>query len=1041
MRKKIKFLLCVFMMLVTASINAQVTTSAISGKVVDEKNDPAIGATVVAVHQPSGSSYNAVTNSDGRYTIQGMRTGGPYKVEISYIGYQKTTYSGAYLELGNTFTLDTQLKPSSLVLNEVVITGVASSKLMTGAGQNFSTSKIQNTPTVDRNIYDVVKNMPMAQINKIGGISFAGSNNRYNSFQIDGTVSNDVFGLTSSGTNGGQTGANPISMDAIQEIQVVISPFDVRQSGFTGGGINAITKQGTNEFHGSIYSYYNNQNLYGRYNAANSYANEKLNKQHTTTLGGSIGGPIIKDKLFFFGNVESINETYPSQYYPGSVTGGLTSAMAKSVADAYSKYTGISESYGSRDVAQKSLSVLARIDWNINNNNKFAFRYQHNNSLSDIYSPSSNTYYFENSGYTMKNNTNSFVAELNSHINNVLYNELRASMTTVRDHREVAYEAPCVSIKSAADDNYVAINIGTENSSGANILNQNIYSFEDNLSWYKGAHTLTFGTHNEIFHMENLFVQSNNGKWVYNSIADFLAGNSSQFVYKYADPADFIPKFNAGQFGFYAQDKWNFNNDLSFTLGLRLDIPKVFNNPTTNETFNSYAAGKNLDAVVGRMPSTKFMLSPRFGFRWYLDEAHNTLLRGGLGLFTGRVPFVWLSNVFTNDGVEQKGTTINSSSSAYAPSLATYAKNPAGAAATGSSAKPDICTVSKNFKYPQVFRVDFAIEQKLPYDIKMTLEGLYSKTLNNIYFKNLALTTNTTNAKTYAVSGVENSAVPNYTVASSNYYSIIDLENTSKGYTYSLSAQLEKTFDCGLNTSVSYTYGHSKSIFDGTSSVAYSNWIYNYASDSNNPSLSYSTFDIPNRLVASIGYSTPKYLKGLFNTDISLIYTGSNGMRYSLTMNETADYNGDGQKGNSLLYIPTEAELANMTFTAEESRTNFGNWIESNTYAKNHRGQYSERNCCQAPWENHFDLHLGENIYLLKSNGTKLQLTCDIINFGNLLNKNWGDNYASTYNVMPLQVNKVTNGVASFVYNSNNTVKLSNISSRWHAQLGVKLIF
>lgn len=1055
MRKRIKFLLCVFMLLVAASINAQVTTSAISGKVVDEKNDAAIGATVVAVHQPSGTSYNAVTNSDGRYTIQGMRTGGPYKVEISYIGYHKTVYNQISLELGNTFTLNTQLKSSSQMLNEVVVTGTASSKLMTGAGQNFSTSKIQNTPTVDRSVYDIVKNMPMAQINKIGGISFAGSNNRYNSFQIDGTVSNDVFGLSSSGTNGGQTGANPISLDAIEQIQVVVSPFDVRQSGFTGGGINAVTKQGTNEFHGSAYSYYTNQNLYGRYSAVNNYANQKLTTQHTTTIGASLGGPIIKDKLFFFANVENMNETYPSRYYPDYVTGGLTSAIAKSVADRYKSLTGISESYGSRDVNQKSLGILARIDWNINNNNKFAFRYQHNNSLSDQYSPSSTSYYFNNSGYTMKNNTNSFVAELNSHLSNSLYNELRGSFALVRDNREVPYQGPCIWIKSAADDNYVAMNIGTEYSSGANKLNQNIYTFEDNLSWYLGSHTLTFGTHNEIFHMENLFVQANNGEWVYNSVNDFLNDHASQFVYKYADPANFIPKFNAGQFGFYAQDKWNVNNDLSFTLGLRLDIPKVFNNPTTNTTFNDYAKSNSLNAVVGRMPSTKLMFSPRFGFRYYLDDAHNTLLRGGVGLFTGRVPFVWLSNSFTNDGVEQKGTTIYSSTNktsgvtTWAPSLAAYASDPNGAmaSATGTTAKPDICTVSKNFKYPQVFRTDLAIEQKLPFDIKMTLEGLFSKTLNDAYFKNLALTSN---GETYAIAGNEKSAMPNYSIASSNYNSIIDLENTNKGYTYSFSALLEKKFDFGLNASASYTYGHSKSVYDGTSSVAYSNWKYNYAFDSNHPDLSYSSFDIPNRIVASIGYTTPKYLNGLLNTDVSLIYTGSNGMRYSLTMNETADYNGDGQKGNSLLYIPTETELQNMNFvdvtgtsamTAAQSRTNFENWIEGNKYAKDHRGQYSTRNCSQAPWENRVDLHLAENVYLLKSNGMKLQLTCDIINFGNLLDKNWGKSYSSTYNVTPLQVTKINNGVAAFAYNSNNSVSLNDIYSRWHAQVGVKLIF
>ena len=1058
---KVSLYTCILFLCSIFAINAQVTTSSMSGKITSatDNNEPVIGATVVAIHEPSGTHYGAVTNVDGRYTIQGMRTGGPYSVEISYVGYQKSSYKNIRLELGNNYQLNVSLKESAEVINEIVVTGVASKKALTGAGHNFATEKIEDSPTVDRHIYDIVKNMPMAQTNKIGGISFAGSNNRYNSFQIDGTVSNDVFGLTSSGTNGGQSNANPISMDAIQEIQVVVSPFDVRQGGFTGGGINAITKQGTNKFHGSAYTYYTNQKMYGKYNAANNYEESKLDTQHTTTYGFSLGGPIIKNKLFFFGNVEKISETYPSRYYPGSsnYANSLTPAIADQILARYQQATGIKDIYGARDIDQSSLGILARVDWNIDSNNKLAIRYQHNNSSSDNYNSGSSTYYFNNSAYTMKNNTNSFVAELNSHISNVLYNEFRGSMTFVRDHREIPYEAPSIQIKSSSETGNIGVYLGTEYSSGANRLNQNIYSLEDNFSLYQGNHTITFGTHNEIFHMENLFIQGNNGRWIYNNLSAFLNDQAAQFDYKYADPEGFVPKFNAGQFGFYAQDKWEINNNLSLTYGLRIDLPKVFDNPTTNETFNASVISKTYDAVVGRMPGMKVLFSPRLGFRWYLDEAHNTLFRGGMGLFTGRVPFVWLSNCFTNDGIEQKGTTVYSSFdkktnvTTWAPSLSQYASDPKSA--TGSSPKPAICTVSKDFKYPQVLRFDLAWEQKLPYDIKMTLEGLYSKTVNNVYFKNLALTSN---GKVYAVSGNESSAAPYYTLDKSSYSSVIDLGNTSKGYTYSLSALLEKTFDFGLNATASYTFGHSKSVFDGTSSVAYSNWGYNYALDSNNPALSYSTFDIPNRLVVTVGYTTPKYVNGLFNTNVALVYTGSNGMRYSITMNEKADYNGDGWTGNSLMYIPTQSELASMNFidikdskgnvtmSADQSRTNIENWIEGNKYAKNHRGQYSDRNCCQAPWENRVDLHLAENIFVPKSlNGSKLQVTFDVINFGNLLNKHWGKNYSSYYNVSPLQVSSVDSSskVATFVYNANNIVKLSDISSRWHAQIGLKYTF
>jgi hypothetical protein len=1037
-----RLVLMVLVCFMALSAVAQVTTAGINGQVVDNK-EAIIGATVQAIHQPSGTTYGAITNEKGRYSIQGMRVGGPYKIIISYVGYNKAVYNDVYLELGDAFTVNAQLKESAQTLNEVVVTASGSNRLRTGAGQNFSTEKIQSLPTVDRSVYDIVKNMPMVQTVKSGGISFAGTNNRYNSFQIDGTVSNDVFGLSSTGTNGGQTSANPISLDAIQEIQVVVAPYDVRQSGFTGGGINAITKQGTNEFHGSAYSYYFNQNLYGRYSAPNDYADQKLIKQHATTLGVSLGGPIIKNKLFFFASIENYDQSYPSTYYPGYATKGLSETNAKAILDRYTTITGITDSYSSRNVDQKSLGILARIDWNIDKNNKFAFRFQHSNSSKDVYSNSSSAFTFVNSGYTMRDNTNSFVAELNSRLSNSLSNEFRGSLTTVRDRREVPYQGPTIYIASSSSSDNVAVSLGTDYSSGANKMNSNTYTIEDNISWYKGSHTFTFGTHNEIFHFENLFVQYNNGEWYYTSLTNYLADKASTYYYKYTDPEGFMPKFNAGQFGFYAQDKWSATKDLTFEYGLRIDIPKIFDTPSTNSAFNSYAQANNLDASVGTVPSAKVMLSPRFGFRWYLNNDHSTLLRGGTGLFTGRVPFVWLSNVFTNDGVEQKGTTIKSN----VPSFTTYYNNPSGAATSGAQLSPDICTVSKKFKFPQVFRTNLALEQKLPYDIKMTLEGLYSKTLNDAYFKNLALTQS---GKIYAIVGNEASAAPFYTVNKS-YASIIDLENTNRGYTYSLSALLEKKFDFGLNTSVSYTFGHSKSVYDGTSSVAYSNWKYNYAYDSNNPSLSYSSFDVPNRIVASIGYTTPKYFKGLFSSDVSVTYNGSNGMRYSLTMNEKADYNGDGYYGNSLLYIPTVDELQKMNFvasgsmTADQSRTNFENWIEGNKYARTHRGQYAVRNSCQAPWENHFDLHFAENIFFLKEKGAKLQLTFDIINFSNLLNKKWGVNYASTYNVTPLAVSTATNGgVASFYYNTsntNNTVAMSDIYSRWHAQVGLKVIF
>ena len=512
MLKRLRLIFTLMLVLAAAGVNAQVTTSAISGKVTDEQNETVIGATIVAVHEPSGTQYGAITNVDGRYTIQGMRTGGPYKLTVSYVGYQSAAFTGIMLELGNTYTQNVKLHPSSELLDEVVV--VADAKTKSGAATNFSTNAIENTPTVDRKIYDIVKNSPLAMTSKNGGITFVGSNNRYNSFQIDGTVANDVFGLSAGGTNGAQTGANPISMDAIQEIQVVVAPYDVRQSGFTGGGINAITKQGTNETHGSAYTYFNNQNMYGKYSAVRGYEKSPMSQQFDRTYGGTLGGAIIKNKLFYFVSAEGKKNSYPSSTYPGYTSNYITSATAKQIADQYKNLTGIEEAYGERDIEQKSFGLLARVDWNISEKHKLAVRYQHNNSYKDVYGANSTTYYFGNSGYRMNNKMNSVVAELNSRLSDNLYNELRASGTFVRDFRDTEYAGPCVQISNVVGgdgETKITANIGTEFSSGANRLDQDVYSFEDNLSWYLGNHTLTFGTHNEIYKISNLFIQASEG--------------------------------------------------------------------------------------------------------------------------------------------------------------------------------------------------------------------------------------------------------------------------------------------------------------------------------------------------------------------------------------------------------------------------------------------------------------------------------------------------------------------------------------------------
>ena len=381
--------------------SAQVTTSAINGQVVDENNQPVIGASVMAVHTPSGTRYRTVTNKDGRYTLQGMRPGGPYTMRINYLGYGEKSYDKLYLELGNPTPINVQISPKENTLSEATVTGQRKQK--GGASENFNLEQIQNVPTVNRNVYDLAKNSPMAMTNKDGGITFAGSNNRYNSFQIDGVVMNDVFGLAGSGTNGGQTSANPISIDAIQEMQVVVAPFDVRQSGFTGGAINVVTKQGTNQTHASAYTFFNNQSMYGKHSALKNDIKDPLSQQFDRTYGGTLGGAFIKDKLFYFISAEGKKQSYPTSIYPGYAANYLSEATAQTIADQFEHLTGIGESFGPRNVDNKSFGLLARVDWNINDQHKLALRYQHNDSFDDKYGVGTNRFTFNNSSYRQKN--------------------------------------------------------------------------------------------------------------------------------------------------------------------------------------------------------------------------------------------------------------------------------------------------------------------------------------------------------------------------------------------------------------------------------------------------------------------------------------------------------------------------------------------------------------------------------------------------------------------------------------------------------------
>ena len=1038
-----------FLFCLTFTLNGQVTTSGISGKVTAE-GELLIGATVQAVHEPSGTTYGTVTNADGRYSLQGMRTGGPYTVEVSYVGFQKAVYKNITLQLGETYLLDVKLT-ESLSLDEVVVTASKAALFnsqKTGAAQNFNQSQIQATPSVSRSIFDVTKMNPLG-VNTASGMSFAGSSNKYNSFQIDGITNNDVFGLSSSGTNGGQAGANPISLEAIEEIQVVIAPYDVRQGGFTGGGINAITKSGTNTFHGSAYWYYNNENFYGKTPGKDAKERKKLGDQSSATYGFTLGGPIVKDKLFFFANYERVKETYPSSNNIGSTESNLDVKEVDQIVNKISQLTGgyNAGGYGPQDIDTYSNKILTRLDWNINEQNKFTVRYSFLDGRKMVFSNSV-------SSAKLNNKTHSLVSELNTQFTPSWSNEFRFGWTYVRDYRDpIGQPLPNITINNLINNGdptkKSSLELGTERNSAANALDQDIFTLEDNLIWNKGNHTITLGTHNEFFHMKNLYITNIYGSYVYNSLDDFLTVGTANEVlpnsYEYSYSNEKItgtdlwaPVFGAAQLGFYAQDEWKVTNRFSMTYGLRLDIPLLFDKPRANEVFNSSTVATSMGLATDQMPTTKVLWSPRVGFRWSLNEDRTTLLRGGAGIFTGRVPFVWISNSFGNAGVEMVRTAYSSSLGNY-PSDFKFNIDPNKQYKDPNAKVPtsEVDVMAKNFRFPSVFRANLAVEQMLPFGIRGTLEGLYSKTLNNILYENI----------NYQWKGDDR---PVYEKQDNHFTQVMLLKNTSKGYTFNITTKLEKSFDFGLNAMIAYTYGQAKSLNDGNSSQAYSGWKYNatYYGDMN-PELTWSMFDVRNRVIGSVSYRK-EYAKH-FATTVSLFYNGQTGGRYSLL--DYTDLNKDGYR-NDLMYVPTDAELEKMVFTdihsnnntvtAAEQKDALIKWIEGNGELRKSKGTHIKRNQMTLPFEHHFDFHFAQDFFVdIAGQRNTIQLNFDIINVGNLLNKKWGMYYQtnSGYDLTPLTTKIGTNGATYQFYDPGEMYTNTNITSRWHAQVGLKYIF
>lgn len=1025
-----RLLLIVALLLVVAVSTAQVTTSAIRGQVTTNDN-PLPGATIVALHTPSGSQYSTTTNGEGYYTISGMRIGGPYEITISFLGYDTVKVAGFALALGETAVYDFTLNEQSIDMEEVYVVG-ASSHSKEGY---YNRTQMEKIPSIDRSIYDLTNILSSAVSPASGGIILGGQSTRYNAFSIDGSPAADIYGLGTTGMTGSLTRANPIPIDALDAVTITTSTVDVRRSGFTGGSIDAVTRSGGNDFRGSAYTYFNNEHFWGSTPGRDIASRTRLSEQMTNIVGVTLGGPIIKNKLHFFVAGEFNRTTTPSSHHPGSASSAITIDEAEQISERYEALTGY-DGGGWKEHQVKDITgaAVARIDWNINDHNHLSVRYNMLNADAAASSNSAQSFYFTGAEYTNISRTHSLVAELNSSKQSrrgtIVENSLRAGYTRLKDGRTTPESLPAVIINGLGPLGNGTATIGTSPYSGCNMLNQDIYILSDNVSFSRGKHDITVGTSNEIYRADNLYLANARGTYTYASLEDFQNDKATQYAYGYFASGKRNPPVTTGQFAVYAQDEIGFSNHLKFSFGLRLDIPVMFDTPIVNEEFNASDFAK-MGTKTGDIPRAQILLSPRVGIEWKKEHIR---AYANAGIYTGRIPFVWLSNCYQNTGLGSTGVSVHNPAETPAFSL-----NPEE---VGIKSNPAIDIVARDFRYPQVFRIAGGISGTVARGLRLSFDADFSKGFNQLFVENLVAKDN---GRRLLVGGEgSRSSATYYDSRTSDFSAVYRLTNTNKGYSWSATARAEYSpyFAPGLSLSAAYTFAQSKSVNDGVSAQSSSNWGRTYSVDSNTPALSNSIYEYPHKVVATISYSRTY---GRFGTNVMLLYNGHSGEHYSLSYARgKVDANGDSYRGNSLIYIPTEAEMATMLWADESSAAAFNDYIAGDKYLSAHRGEFAERNSHSLPFVHRLDLHLAESFYF-DSSGRKLEISLDIINLSNLISRSWGMVHRTTnWTLSPVTITELRAEGNDFrpVYKftgANYTV--DNIASRWHMQLGLRIVF
>ena len=1059
----------------TLTILAQVTTSALSGKVtmVDTKEE-VIGATIQAVHEPSGTKYAGVTNTSGRFAIQGMRNGGPYTVTVSYIGYETKTFRDIDLQLGETYNLSVWLSENANELTEIVVSGKASkfTAEKTGATTNINNRTIQELPTISRSIGDIAKLSPYYG----GSNSFSGSSGRMSNFTLDGANLNNNFGLSSDLPGGGM----PVSMDAIDEVQIVVSPFDVRQSNFVGGGINAVTKSGTNTFKGTAYFYYTSEDMHG--NRVDGVQNAEPNPDEQKSWGFTLGGPIIKDKLFFFANYErSESENVPTYWHPDATGDGPDSKtytsrtllsdmemISQFVKDKYGYDTGSANVYPGGITNNK---YLGRLDWNINNNHHLALRFNHTNnekwltpnaSSRDVGGLTSacvsiNSMAFANTFYSLQNKVTTLSADLNSRFGEHISNQLLFTYSDIDDPRgSKSAIFPMVEIMKDGDP---YMSLGYELFTYNNRVRNKIFTVNDNFTYYLGTHKLTAGLNFEHQVAYNSYMRQGTGYYRYASMQDFMEGAAPigvALAYGYDGETNPQAKVRFMQMGLYLQDEWNILENLKVNAGIRFDNISfnendlIFNQALYDLDFG----GRHMD--VGTWPKSNVQISPRIGFNWDVFNDKTLKVRGGTGIFVGRLPLVFFTNMPTNSGMIQNLVIARSGSATLANFTgglttdidqireklgAPYSMDPNGIIPSA------VAGVDQDFKMPQEWKTSLGIDYQLPLPFPITLTGefTYTKHINAVNLDNWNQKNPDETWERFK--GADNRYIYPSNKADWNYYTQYTnacvLTNNSKGYGWTASLQLTAEPIKDLHITAAYTHTVNKEVTGMPGSNASAAWQYLHTVNGPNVTdVRNSATVTPDRIIANISY---KYGKDHY----SLFYSGYSPSGWSYCYSN--DLNGDGL-AYDLMYIPRDDSEIN--FVTDDDRVAFWNFVEQDDYLKNHKGEYADAYAARAPWVHTFDFKWAHDFDLKIGNTKhKLQLIANVENIGNLLNSKWGvAKYCpgmSNNIIRLLSVSKKDNGVPVYRMNTGADGKVLSTAwdynhsygQCWRLQLGVKYYF